>query len=151
MVELKGAEAAPDKEDGKQDTGLSEAAHEELFAGGGDGFLAFWVEGEQFVEREAGGDPGEGELSQVAREDENENAGDGGGEALSESAMAGIAIQVVDGVTSDHGTEEGDEHQHDGGEGVETETEADGTLTQKTEMNGASDGKANGRDEGEEA
>jgi hypothetical protein len=101
------------------------------------------------VEGETAGDPGEGELGEVAGEDEDEDAGSGGGEALGEAAVARVAIKVVDGEACDDGGQEGDQDEHDGGEGVEVEAEGEGAGAEEWLVNGAGECDAGGGEERE--
>lgn len=58
LVKFEGAEALPDEEGGGEQAGFGEATDDEFFASGGDGLFAVGIEGEEFVESEACGDPG---------------------------------------------------------------------------------------------
>ena len=117
--EPEGAEDAEEEEEGHEVAGVPEAVHEERFHGGVAGGLAFEVEADEQIAREADAFPADEQQEIVVGHHQDEHEEDEEIEAAEVAVEAAIVLHVGDGVDVDEEADAGDHEDHDGAEGIE--------------------------------
>jgi len=116
---VEGSEGMPGGPKRGQQGDVADPAEKELLPGGQQGGGPVGIKGEQLVQREARARPREDEEGEVAGDHQQQHASRGHRKPFEEPSLVRIAAEVVPGET-DHGHhEEGGQHQHHGGDGVE--------------------------------
>ena len=113
---------------------VAESAREKFLARGEHRRLPFGIEEEQAMQADAGGDPGERELEEIARDDEGQNRRQRQAKPLDETLLTGIAAEIVAAVGDNDRADERDEGEHRGAEHVQIDGEADARDSRTSEF-----------------
>ena len=83
------------------------------------------VEQQKPMQKQAGGNPGENQLDEIARGDEQQHRRERHAEPAGEGTLLRLAVQIGPGVANDHPADEGDQKQHRGADGVQPDRQSD--------------------------
>ena len=122
---------APDQGD------RADGAEDALLERGGPGARPVAVEEEELVDEDPDEDPGERQLQDVARQDEERDGREREEKPAGEGALPGVAVEVVAAELDDDHAEEGHQHDHRGRERVERDLEAEVCCTEERRGRGA--------------
>ena len=104
---------------------VSHPGRDELLCRGAPGGDPIRIEQQQPVQEQAGGHPGEGELEQVAGQDQQQHRRQGQAQPSGEGPLPGLAIQIGRGIAHHHPADERHEEGHDRTDRVDAERKAD--------------------------
>ncbi|GCC49591.1 hypothetical protein chiPu_0033908, partial [Chiloscyllium punctatum] len=124
---------------------IAEPAGEEFLARGEHGRLPLGIEQQQLVEPEAGRDPRQRELEQIARDDQQQHRREGQTQPLGEAGLPAVAVEIVAAIQDDDQADEGDQHEHDRGQSIDVESQADTCEPHRACHQGAVDRDAEAR------
>ncbi len=118
------ARRAPQAGGGDDQGGVGEAAEEEPLAGGQHGGLAVGPEQQQPIDAQAGGDPAQDQLAQIAGQNQALQQAQGQAELANEHWLARIPGQVIAAVDHDHQADEGHQAGQGRAQGVDPDRQA---------------------------
>ncbi len=121
FVDAPGAVPAVEQDRGDQQRELGEAAEDEFFPRREDRTHAIRMMQQQAVEAQAGRNPGAEQEQQVVGNDQREDRDQRERHPREEARALRIALEVAGGEAQDDRSQEGDEHGHRDGEGVEAD------------------------------
>ena len=119
LVQPRGVEGGGERDDRTHEAELGQAGQHELLVGHREGHRAVALVGEEAVQREAGGGPGECNEDQVVGHYHHGHSAQCRRQALGGTALVRVARQVLRRVADDHPTDDADEGQHCDGDRVQ--------------------------------
>ncbi len=146
--DVHGAEAEAEHQRGGHQRDVARAGEDRVLARRPPRLRPLRVEEQQALQAEAGEAPGRRQQHEVARLHQQERRDQRQQQPAGEGPLPRLAIEVGGGVAHDHPSDEGDQHQHGGGDGIKPH-ERQRRAARPTEQQQEQDGERRQRQRGQ--